>query len=96
MSVHVSRLVNSIAERGDSYKRGSVLPAGSDINFTLGNTSGQRTDLQIVMDFNHQGRYDVVIENVSNCSKDPQDTGTCTNRVNGPPKEFLLFAFFVE
>ena len=73
-----------------------VLHAGDAIEFQLGNASGQRTDLQIVMDFNHQGSYAVVVENVENCSRDPQNTGTCTNRISGPPKEFLTFAFFVE
>lgn len=68
------------------------LLAGSDINFNLG-SNGQTTDLQILFDFNGQGHYDVVIENVSNCRKDLQHVGTCANRLLGPPRDSLLFAF---
>jgi hypothetical protein len=71
------------------------LLAGSDINFNLG-SSGQTTNLQILFDFNSQGRYDVVIENVANCSRDTQHTGNCPNRVTGPPRQTLLFGFFVK
>lgn len=68
------------------------LLAGSDINFNLG-SDGQTTNLQILFDFNGLGRYDVVVENVPNCTRDLQQTGTCPNKVNGPPKDSLLFAF---
>jgi hypothetical protein len=72
-----------------------VLHDGDPIRFKYKNASGQRTDLQIAMDFNHVGSYEVVVENVSNCSRDIPHTGSCRNGIGGPPKEFLTFAFFV-
>ena len=74
----------------------SPLNEGQPIQFKLKNASGQMTDLQLVLDFDHQGTYDVVVENVEDCSRDIQHTGTCINRITGPPKEFLTFGFFVE
>lgn len=71
------------------------LKKGDPIEFDLKSAVGQQTDLQIVLDFNAQGTYDVDVENIPNCSEDDQHLGKCVNTVAGPPKEFLTFVFFV-
>lgn len=72
------------------------LKSGDPIEFNLKNAAGQRTDLQLILDFNAQGSYEVVVENVSNCSKAVQHAGTCVHTWEGPPREIETFAFFTE
>ena len=71
------------------------LPPGGKIRFNLKNASGQQTTLQLVLDFNANGSYEVVVENVTNCSQDTQHVGRCLNTVDGPPKAFLTLVFSV-
>jgi hypothetical protein len=72
------------------------LQKGEPIRFNLKTVSGQQTDLQLVLDFNAQGSYEVTIENIPNCTGEGAGTGQCINTFPGPPKEFPLFGFFVK
>lgn len=65
------------------------------IQFNLKSSKGQRTDLQLILDFNAQGAYEVVVENVPNCSKDAGQVGHCVHKWKGPPRKIKTFAFFV-
>jgi len=60
------------------------LPPGVPLRFNLKNTSGAVTQLQLIMDFNGEGSYDIKVENVVNCPSDPQHT-SCTHSRIGPP-----------
>ena len=73
-----------------------VLPKGSPILFNLKSSSGQRTDLQIFTDGSTPGSYEFVVENVSNCSQPPPNSGKCVRKRNVPPRKVSLFAFFVS
>jgi uncharacterized lipoprotein NlpE involved in copper resistance len=72
------------------------LKKGTPITFRLGNTSGARTDLQIVLDFDGEGSYEVVIENVTGCSKDTAHQNRCADTWDGPPLTGGTYAFFVD
>jgi hypothetical protein len=84
-------MVNYTLDGGDTQ----VLLEGQPIEFNLKNTSGQRTDLQLLLQFNAQGSYEIVVENVENCSKDVNHTGKCTRSRDVPPNVILNFKFFV-
>ncbi|HEY5885670.1 MAG TPA: hypothetical protein VIT88_13340 [Pyrinomonadaceae bacterium] len=73
-----------------------VLPKGQVIQFNLKNSTGQRTDLQIFTDGSTPGSNEFVVENVSNCSQPPANSGKCVRRRNVPPRKVTLFAFFVS
>jgi hypothetical protein len=68
---------------------------GGVIEFNLKNSSGQRTDLQLILDFNALGNYDVTVEGVANCSRDAAAVGGCLHKWKGPPRKIKTFAFFV-
>jgi hypothetical protein len=72
-----------------------ALPAGTPIRFNLGNSSGDVTRLQLIMDFNHEGSYEYEIENVVDCREDAGHVGTCKHTREGPPKVFENFKFSV-
>jgi len=72
-----------------------ALGANGLIQFNLKNSSGQRTDLQLILDYNANANYDVVVELVPNCSRDLTGVGSCVHRWKGPPRKIKTFAFFV-
>lgn len=71
------------------------LPAGTPITFPLGNSSGDLTRLQLIMDFNAEGSYEIEIENVDNCTADTDQAGTCTHTRPGPPLVIENYKFSV-
>ncbi len=71
------------------------LAADGLIQFNLKNTSNQRTDLQLILDFNAPGTYEVTVLGVPNCSRDAQAVGSCLHKWKGPPRKIKTFAFFV-
>ena len=72
-----------------------ALPAGTPIRFNLGNSSGNVTRLQLIMDFNHEGSYEYEIENVVDCSADIEPLVTCKHTREGPPLVIENFRFSV-
>lgn len=76
---------------------GQSLALGSNglIQFNLKTTSKQRTDLQLILDFNAPGTYEVTVLAVPNCSRDAQAVGSCLHKWKGPPRKTKTFAFFV-
>ena len=62
-----------------------ALPPGTPLRFTLGNQSGDIRRLQLTMDFDAEGSYDITVATVDDCSKDPTHT-SCTHTRNGPPR----------
>ena len=68
---------------------------GGVIQFNLKNSTGQRTDLQLILDYNAPGNYEVIVEGVANCSRDAAAIGSCLHRWKGPPRKIKTFAFFV-
>jgi hypothetical protein len=72
-----------------------VLPAGTPIRFNLGDESGDVTRLQLIMDFNHEGNYEYVVENVVDCTALVITPTTCTHRRDGPPLVIENFKFSV-
>jgi hypothetical protein len=72
-----------------------VLKKGDAIEFNLKNTSGQKTELQLITDGTTPGSYDIIVENVPNCVKDLQQLGNCKRTRPVPPKKISLFVFFV-
>jgi hypothetical protein len=71
-----------------------VLPAGTPLRFNLKNSSGDVTLLQLTMDFNGEGSYDIVVANVENCPTDPLHI-KCTHTRNGPPRVIENHKYFV-
>lgn len=72
-----------------------TLPEGSPIRFNLKNSSGELTRLQLIMDFNAVGSYEIEIENVDNCTADTDQAGTCKHTRPGPPLVIENYKFFV-
>jgi hypothetical protein len=72
-----------------------ALPAGTPIRFNLGNSSGNVTRLQLIMDFNHEGSYEYEIENVVDCTEDTDHIGSCKHTREGPPLVIENFRFSV-
>lgn len=72
-----------------------VLKKGDPIEFNLKAASGQRTDLQVIMDGTTRGTYELALENVPNCKDDLQQIGKCVDTRKAPPKKDSLYAFFV-
>lgn len=72
----------------------SALPPGAAIQFNLKNASGAMTPLQINMDFNALGSYEIVVSNVVDCIKAP-GTGTCKHTRQGPPLVTENYRFVV-
>ena len=71
------------------------LNANDQITFDLKSASGQQTTVQLILDFDAEGSYEVAVENIPNCSQDTQHTGRCVNVFDGPPKEFPVLVFSV-
>ena len=61
------------------------LPPGTPLRFNLKNNPGDVTLLQLTMDFNGEGSYDIVVQNVVDCPTDPQHHLSCTHNRIGPP-----------
>lgn len=72
-----------------------ALPAGTPIRFNLGNSSGDLTRLQIIMDFNSEGSYEIEVQNVTNCTADSAHVGTCKHTREGPPLVIENYKFSV-
>jgi hypothetical protein len=72
-----------------------ALPAGTPLRFNLKNNSGDMTPLQLDLDFNALGTYEIVVATVVDCVKDPGHTGSCTHSRQGPPRVIENFKFFV-
>ena len=83
-------MVNFVLDGGPPQ----ALAAGSAIRFNLKNVSGAQTRLQLSMDFNHVGSYDIVVTDVVNCSVSPPPS--CRDNREGPPRVIENFTFFVE
>lgn len=79
----------------DGVLPSKVLPAGTPLRFNLKNQSGAQTPLQLDMDFNAKGSYEIVVETVVDCVKDPQQTGKCRHKRKGPPRVIENYQFFV-
>jgi len=71
------------------------LPAGTSLRFNLKNEPGAITRLQLRMEFNGEGSYDITVENVENCPNDPTHS-SCTHTRNGPPKIIENHTFIVH
>lgn len=87
---NTTQLVNFVLDGAPAQP----LPAGTPIRFNLKNSSGDITRLQITMDFNGVGSYDIVVSSVVNCSTTPPPT--CKRTRNGPPLVIENLTFFVE
>jgi hypothetical protein len=72
-----------------------ALAPGSPLTFELKDSSGDMTPLQLTMDFNALGSYQIVIENVVDCVKDSEHTGQCVHQRPGPPQVIENYRFFV-
>jgi hypothetical protein len=72
-----------------------ALPAGTPIKFNLGTSSGDMTTLQLIMDYNAAGSYEIEIENVANCTADTEQAGTCKHDRPGPPLVIENYKFSV-
>jgi len=73
-----------------------VLPAGQAIEFNLKNGSGAQTPLQINLDFQPNGTYEIVVENVTGCPFDTAARRECRNTYFGPFLLSPIFTFTVE
>ncbi len=72
-----------------------ALPAGTPLRFKLKNNSGDMTPLQLDLDFNALGTYEIVVETVVDCVKDPGHTGQCKHTRQGPPRVIENYKFLV-
>lgn len=77
---------------------GTTVPllAGQKIKFNLKNNPGDRTLLQVNLEFSGAGSYDVVVENIADCIKDAQHTNECRRTRFGPQGATLNFTFVVQ
>ena len=71
------------------------LPGGTSLRFNLKNQSGAITRLQLTMEFNGEGSYDITVADVENCPNDPSHS-SCTHRRNGPPRVIENHTFIVR
>ena len=71
------------------------LPPGSPLRFNLPNQSGAITRLQITMEFNAEGSYDITVATVDNCPNDPTHM-SCTHTRNGPPRVIENHTYIVK
>lgn len=85
-----TKMVNFVLDGGPPQ----AVPPGIPIRFNLGNASGSQRRLQLTMDFNHVGSYDIDVSDVENCSVTPPPL--CRNTREGPPLVIENFTFFVE
>ena len=71
-----------------------TLPEGSPIQFNLKNSSGELTRLQLIMDYNAVGSYEIEIEDVVDCTAG-SPAGTCKHTRPGPPLVIENYKFSV-
>jgi poly(3-hydroxybutyrate) depolymerase len=71
-----------------------ALPAGTPITFNLGDSSGDLTRLQLIMDYNAAGSYEIIIEKVVDCQAS-SPVGTCKHTREGPPLVIENYKFSV-
>jgi hypothetical protein len=71
------------------------LPAGTPLTFDLRNSTGNITRLQLILDYNAAGSYEIEIENVDNCTADTDQAGTCKHTRPGPPQVIENYKFSV-
>jgi|GEM_PF-6850303 len=71
-----------------------VLPEGQQIRFNLKNSSGAITTLQLIMDFNAVGAYDIVVSDVTDCPVTPPPN--CTHTRTGPDQIIENHKYGVE
>ncbi len=71
-----------------------ALPAGTPITFNLGNSSGDLTRLQIIMDYNSVGSYEIDVRDVVDCTGG-SPAGTCKHTREGPPMVIENYKFSV-
>ena len=67
------------------------LPAGTPLEFDLGQ-SGETRRLQLTMDFNAEGSYDITITSVVDCTAG-SSPGTCEHSREGPPRVIENYRF---
>ena len=84
-----THLVNFVLDGGPAQ----VLPEGTPLQFNLKNASGAFTRLQLSMDFNAEGSYEIVVSTVTNCPTGPT---SCTHTRNGPPRVIENHTYLVE
>jgi hypothetical protein len=70
------------------------LPAGQDVRLNFKGQSGARLDVQLRVDFNPNGRYDIVVQNVANCQLPISPSNQCLHSRTGPSGSLLSFKFF--
>lgn len=87
---NTTKMVNFVVDGAPAQ----ALAAGSPIRFNLKNASGAQTRLQLTMDFNGVGSYEIVVSDVENCSITPPPS--CRDTRDGPPLVIENFTFFVE
>src|SRR5438094_150402 len=71
------------------------LPAGTPLQFNLKTNSGDTTTLQLDLDFNALGTYEIIGETVVDCVKDLGHTNKCKHTREGPPRVIENYKFFV-
>ena len=71
------------------------LPPGKPLEFNLKANSGDMTPLQLDLDFNSLGTYEIVVESVVDCPKDTSHTNQCRHTRQGPPAVIENYKFFV-
>lgn len=74
---------------------GQPVPAGTPITFNFKEESGAVSELQIEMEFNGEGSYDIKVSDVENCPEDPTHT-SCTHTRNGPPRVIENHKYIVK
>jgi hypothetical protein len=72
------------------------LKEGEAITFKIKDNEGDRTNLQLTLDFTALGSYEVTVENVDNCKKDDEGANECVHVWKGPPLSIKHFSFFVQ
>jgi hypothetical protein len=80
----------------DGILPAKVFPEHQPLRFNLKNQSGMVTPLQLSMDFNALGSYEITVEVSENCPKDALKVGKCTHTRQGPPMAIENYKFSVE
>jgi len=80
----------------DGVLPSKVFPANKPLQFNLKNQSGEVTPLQLIMDFNGLGSYEIIIEEVEDCPKDTKQLSRCVHTRQGPPMVIENYKFSVE
>lgn len=88
--------VHLVAYVLDGQLPAKPLHEGENIEFDLKSSSGAQTRLQIDMDFQPNGSYEVVVENVTGCPFDTEGNNECSNTFFGPFLQSPVFTFTVQ